>query len=101
LWADTNDLIGTPFNCFDLEDTKVFNSGWRSFDIYYKDSKTCAHVFVSDTPKQRYKDVIEKVSEQKYGIISNGYNKCDPETGKPIRSYAGLTERVYKVFYFR
>ena len=97
LWADINDLVGDSVNfktCFSDGQTNVIvdpiNLG--VFDVYYSDSKTCAHVTFSS----------EATSDQgtKMTIVAQGYNKCTNQ-GLPIRSYAGLAERVYKVSYFR
>lgn len=98
LWADTNDkLDGSLTNCFSVDTTNVF--GWAEsssgvyYDVYYPESKTCAHVEISydDTDPQGLKTTI----------VAQGFNKCNPENGQPITSYAGLAERVYKVSYFR
>lgn len=98
LWADTNDkLDGSLTNCFSADTTNVF--GWAEspsgvyYDVYYKDSKTCAHVNISsiDTGDQGMQTTI----------VAQGYNKCNSTDGTPIRPYAGLAERVYKVSYFR
>jgi hypothetical protein len=98
LWADTNDLIGDSTNfktCFSDGQTNVIVDPVNSnvFDVYYPDSKTCAHVEISSV------DAGDRGNETT--IIAQGYNKCNPENGQPIRSYAGLAERVYKVSYFR
>ncbi len=92
LWADMNDLLGTPFSCFNTDNTTVFNSTSESFDVYYNDSKTCAHVNISSI------DAGDRGNETT--IVAQGYNKCTDQ-GLPITSYAGLAERVYKVSYFR
>jgi hypothetical protein len=95
LWADTNDKLEDPVtltNCFG-DSSNIFAATSNSFDVYYPESKTCAHVEISydDTDPQGLKTTI----------VAQGFNKCNPENGQPITSYAGLAERVYKVSYFR
>lgn len=76
-----------PITCFGQNILPTNSAGIIKFSIAFADSGTCSVVQVDTNDP----DIVS--------IIAQGYNKCVGD--EPVYNYPGITERVYRVSFFR